>query len=268
MLKITALPHNVDIESLKNGYCFVSLPKPDAVQQTITGMRDYFDQPPTVKLGDRRPAIDEWGYRPMPEPKELFMVRNAMLPPPLVQATQVWRQCHSLVETALGAVAGHLGLPAMALVDLADPRPNLAAVPSASVLRLLYYHPRQQGLAAEEHEDLGLLSYLPSSTQPALQILDYRDLAWHDIERPAKDAGILMVGRSLELLSRGRFPACCHRVMSTPVARYSLVYQARIRANAQIDSDVFGLSGYPPLIRGDDFFDRIRLPLKSVNGTY
>ena len=268
MNRADAFP-DLDVQSLERGYCFVRLPEPDAVRRTFLGMQDYFDQGAGVKWGHQRANGDEWGYRSVSAAKETYMVRNATLPSLLAPATDVWRQCHTLVKRSLVTIADQIGLPATALSDLvdSDAPPDLATEPSASVLRLLRYRPRHDGLGAEAHEDLGLLSYLPPSTLPALQALDYRDLDWHDIERPGTDFGILMVGRSLELLSHGRFIPCHHRVAGTPSARYAMVFQARMRADAQISARLFRLSGYPPQIRGDAFLAGVRRPLRSVNGT-
>ena len=67
------------------------------------------------------------------------------------------------------------------------------------------------------HEDTGLLTAI----YPALQV-QLRDGNWRNIEL-GEDEVALIVGRALSAISRGRVPACTHRVRAVSPSRASLV---------------------------------------------
>ena len=70
------------------------------------------------------------------------------------------------------------------------------------------------------HEDAGLLTAIYDD-HPALQV-QLRDGNWRNIEL-GEDEVALIVGRALSAISRGRVPACTHRVRAVSPSRASLV---------------------------------------------
>ena len=84
-------------------------------------------------------------------------------------------------------------------------------------LRILRYppltgHEEAGAVRAAAHEDINLLTILPGSNQPGLQVLD-RKGAWHDAP---SDLGMLTInaGDMLQYASDGFYPSTTHRVMN------------------------------------------------------
>ena len=72
------------------------------------------------------------------------------------------------------------------------------------------------------HEDTGLLTAIYDD-HPALQV-QLRDGNWRNIEL-GEDEVALIVGRALSAISRGRVPACTHRVRAVSPSRAILVLE-------------------------------------------
>ena len=86
-----------------------------------------------------------------------------------------------------------------------------------TLLRVLRYPPLRgdepaAAVRAAAHEDINLLTVLPASNEPGLQVLDVHG-AWHDV--PC-DFGSIAVncGDMLQLASSGYYPSTTHRVMN------------------------------------------------------
>jgi isopenicillin N synthase-like dioxygenase len=93
--------------------------------------------------------------------------------------------------------------------------------------RAIHYPPMVDAPGAEHvwaapHTDINLITALPRSTGPGLQVL--HDGEWVDVDPPPGKL-VLNTGIMLERLTNGRIPAGVHRVLSPgdPVDRYSVV---------------------------------------------
>jgi isopenicillin N synthase-like dioxygenase len=111
----------------------------------------------------------------------------------------------------LRAIAEHLGLPADALSD--------AVAQGNSVLRVIHYPPvgpdaPEGAVRAAAHEDINLLTLLPASTQPGLELLD-REGVWRALVTPP-DVLICDTGDLMAHLTGGLLPATTHRVVNPP----------------------------------------------------
>jgi isopenicillin N synthase-like dioxygenase len=86
-----------------------------------------------------------------------------------------------------------------------------------SVLRFIHY-PDQDGavppgaVRAAQHEDINLLTVLPASTRPGLELLT-RDGAWMPVQTPP-DVMICDTGDMMQRLTVGRLPSTTHRVVN------------------------------------------------------
>ncbi|MCA9704567.1 MAG: isopenicillin N synthase family oxygenase [Myxococcales bacterium] len=98
-----------------------------------------------------------------------------------------------------------------------------------SVLRVIHYPPLPAELPpgavrAAQHEDINLITILPASTEPGLQLLT-RDGQWLDVS-PPPGAMVCDTGDMMALLTEGRLPATTHRVINPPRgeqrSRYSM----------------------------------------------
>jgi isopenicillin N synthase-like dioxygenase len=112
------------------------------------------------------------------------------------------------------------------------------------MLRLFRYEGWDAKEVAEAHADLGLLSVVVGNV-PGLEVWDGAE--WFQIEKEVEKTGMkgasLLVGRQLERLSNGRYPAGGHRVVSygNPSAQSSSEKRYRF-------SIVFVLRAHEPIV--------------------
>lgn len=106
-------------------------------------------------------------------------------------------------------------------------RGELAASLSAddSLLRVLHYPPLSGdepagAVRAAAHEDINLLTILPVSDEPGLQILT-RERVWADVPGKRGDV-IINSGDMLQEASGRQFPSTSHRVINPPSAQSNL----------------------------------------------
>lgn len=99
----------------------------------------------------------------------------------------------------------------------AMPLPDMLNGSDRTLLRIIHYPPltgseEPGSIRAAAHEDINLLTVLPSANEPGLQVQDL-DGNWHDV--PC-DPGTIAVncGDMLELASGGHYPSTTHRVLN------------------------------------------------------
>ncbi len=132
-------------------------------------------------------------------------------------------QLDQVAATLLAAIARGAGLD---VTDLLEGTHH-----GSNVLRVIHYPPLRptdppDAVRAAAHEDINLLTLLPVSTAPGLQLLD-RDGTWRSLVTPP-DVLICDTGDLMAYLSGGRLPATTHRVVNPRGAvagsRYSLPF--------------------------------------------
>ncbi len=124
-------------------------------------------------------------------------------------------QATAIAQTLLGWVEANT--PAEVAEQFSVPLTEMMTGSKRSLLRILRYPPLTgdepaDAVRAAAHEDINLLTVLPASNEPGLQV---RDVAgeWHDV--PC-DFGSLAInsGDMLHLASGGYFPSTTHRVIN------------------------------------------------------
>jgi isopenicillin N synthase-like dioxygenase len=109
------------------------------------------------------------------------------------------------------------GTPQEVQDQLSMPLSSMLDGSTNTLLRILHYPPltgdEQSGaVRAAAHEDINLITVLPGSPEPGLQV---RDLAgnWHDV---AADPGTMAInaGDMLQLATKGYYPSTTHRVVN------------------------------------------------------
>lgn len=115
----------------------------------------------------------------------------------------------SLAHQLLDGVGEHLGLPPSYFRDMVRD--------GNSVLRIIHYpdlgHDIPVGaVRAAQHEDINLLTVLPASTQPGLQLLT-REGEWMPVHTPP-DVMICDTGDMMQLLTGGQLRSTTHRVVN------------------------------------------------------
>lgn len=108
-----------------------------------------------------------------------------------------------------------------AFLDLPDGTFRELVRDGNSVLRLIHYPDTgveqvPGAVRAAQHEDINLLTVLPASTRPGLQLLT-RDGDWVPVQTPP-DVMICDTGDMMALLTQGRLPATTHRVVNPEVS--------------------------------------------------
>jgi isopenicillin N synthase-like dioxygenase len=149
--------------------------------------------------------------------KEFFHVYSwGQYPTEVSDAALRYREIATdIAKTLLGWVDDNT--PAEVKERFSKPLRNMMDGSNRSLLRVLRYPPlrgdEQPGaVRAASHEDINLLTILPASNEPGLQV---RDVAgnWHDV--PC-DFGSIAVnaGDMLQLASGGYYPSTSHRVVN------------------------------------------------------
>lgn len=85
-----------------------------------------------------------------------------------------------------------------------------------TLFRILHYPPvgeGAEGVRAEAHEDINLITLLPSATAPGLQVKDASG-NWHDVGVSEENAIIVNVGDMLQELTNGYYISTTHRVLN------------------------------------------------------
>lgn len=131
----------------------------------------------------------------------------------------------------LDAVGAYLGHPASTFRELTRD--------GDSAMRVIHYPPLPEhtppgAVRAARHEDINLMTVLPSSTRPGLELLTH-DGQWMPVHTPP-DVMICDTGDMMKRITGGRLKATTHRVV-TPVGaerapRYSLPFFVHPRADA------------------------------------
>ncbi len=119
-------------------------------------------------------------------------------------ATQLlgWVEAHTPEE-----IKQSLSMPLMQMMERS----------TRTLLRILHYPPMQGdeevgAVRAAAHEDINLITVLPGSPEPGLQVKDTAG-NWHDV---AADPGTIVInaGDMLQLATKGYYPSTTHRVMN------------------------------------------------------
>jgi len=93
------------------------------------------------------------------------------------------------------------------------------------VMRILHYppvdptHSPKGAVRSAPHEDLGIMTIIPRTTRPGLQVLTH-DNQWIDVVIP-HDAAIVNSGDVLNLMTNGLIPSTTHRVINPDDQDYS-----------------------------------------------
>lgn len=139
-----------------------------------------------------------------------------------------------------------------------------------SVLRLLHYPPVQgspDGIRAEAHEDINLITLLLGAEEAGLQILE-PDGSWLPVS-PPPGALAVNVGDMLQRLTNHRLPSTTHRVTNPDTgraahSRYSMPFFLHLRSDFPIKTlpgcvTADSPDRYPEPILADDYLqERLR----------
>ncbi|MGE0742835.1 MAG: isopenicillin N synthase family dioxygenase [Hyphomonadaceae bacterium] len=138
-----------------------------------------------------------------------------------------------------------------------------------SVLRLLHYPPtppKPEGVRAEAHEDINVITLLLGAEEAGLQLLT-REGEWLNVN-PPEGALVVNVGDMLQRLTNHVLPSTTHRVVNpTPerahLPRYSIPFFLHFAPDYLIETLPSCVSAdrpnrYPPITAQDFLYERLR----------
>lgn len=178
---------------------------------------------------------NDWGYVEMPGIKEFWQMRHGAHNPFGETSARFFGLCTEMGRTCLAALARGMMVPEERMVDnIVDP---LDAPLSSTIFRFFHYYATKGRDACQVHTDIGLLTLIPASTLPSLEVMDFDEFDWYNFERPLQRNDVMVLcGETLERLTAYYFRAVVHRVCPTLDQRYSLVYLMRARPDAMLDA--------------------------------
>jgi len=147
--------------------------------------------------------------------------------------TRLFAQTEAFANRLLRVIATWLELAPDRLVELTRD--------GNSVMRVIHYPPVLEAppgaVRAARHEDINLLTVLPVSTAPGLELLTH-DGEWLAVQPPAGTV-ICDTGDMMQELTQGRLRATTHRVVTPPgtegSSRYSLPFFMHPRPEVPLD---------------------------------
>ena len=208
------------------------------LEAAYAASREVFGLPLAAKLAYERPD-HQVGYTPFgvehakddpnPDLKEFWHVRAtddglpAEVPRFGMVCRYLSRQLQHLGNQVLEHVGAYLGKP--------DGFFREWTRDGDSLTRVIHYpevEPDARGIRSAAHEDINLITLLPASTSPGLEIRT-RDGAWIPIDNPPESV-IVNAGDMLQMHTGGRIRSATHRVVNLPGRRYSIPHFVHPRA--------------------------------------
>lgn len=249
------------------GWTTITLPSPthdtpahplqSAAQALFAAAQQFFDAPDAEKGKWKHRLGSEEGWSKIPGEKEFITLRTLAYTPECLRepAERYWALMGAHLESTLGRISTSLGLSAErgeGLRKFVGPCAVLGATEAhktATMLRIFRYEGWAAKVVAEPHADLGLLSAVVGDV-PGLEV--WGGDGWVGVERGYTGAqATYTVGRTLERLSNGRYPAGGHRVVSYGAAPPTSSPQAAAGAQEEKryrHSIVFVLRAHEPVV--------------------
>lgn len=198
----------------------------DLIEELFTEWNDFFDSKarlayrprPGSQAGYFGPDVSETakGYD-VRDLKEFFHIYPDEVYPSEVSdaALRYRREAEALATTLLEWVEANT--PEEVAANYSRPLSTMLNDSKRTLLRILRYPPlsgteAQGAVRAAAHEDINLLTVLPSSNEPGLELAD-RHGGWHPVPCDPESLAV-NCGEMLQHASAGHFPATTHRVVN------------------------------------------------------
>lgn len=257
------------------GYGIIEGQDNNLYRKTLAAGQVFFDSSLEEKRRFHQPKRLNKGYQEIAD-REYFSIREYLLPSFLEVGANLFDQMIDLSKSSLIAIANMMSWDENLLLNLIPQATLHEQGESDSTLRLNHYLATDQKAkyTAEAHQDLGLLTLLFPSVTPALQVFDYLEERWVDIEMLAKPTDVIvMVGETLSMLSNQTMLPCTHRVRATQMPRHSIVFHLRAKDDALLDTILFennrtGIFSNHDSLTGFEFLQKESVKRISVNEIY
>lgn len=224
----------------------------DAYSALFQSSAAYFNLPDTSleKTSFRAPSgvkASEQGYSDIVGEKSILTVKSHEMCPAMLheQLNLTWNLTGAFLESICKLIANTLQLDPDVFTPFIEPCCKLPQGKGTPTMLRLFRYNRPVGeeavVAAEQHEDLGILSLVVGNS-PGLQVLNTAANVWVPIEEDTvvpKDAKIrsggmtatLLCGETMAFLTRNGYKGGVHRVLCAPAKdnpyRFSIVFALR-----------------------------------------
>lgn len=168
------------------------------------------------------------GYVEMPGVKEFWQMRNGAANPFGATSARFFEMCSAIGETVLASLARDLQTQEHNLVDaMVDARD---APLSSTIFRFFHYYATAAHIeSCQVHTDIGLVTLIPASNLPSLEVMDFDAFDWYNFEQPLQRNDVMVLcGETLERLTAYYYRAVVHRVRPTREDRFSLVWPRKL----------------------------------------
>ena len=183
---------------------------------------------------------EDWGLVHMEGVKRFLQFRVGA---PHDQIGAVADEFHRLCDSICRRLMTILGEPLGRQWDLMD-APDASGLGS-SIYRFFHYFSDSSQFGCQVHTDIGLLTLIPASNCPSLEVMDLNEFLFYNYERQLKPTDLMVLaGETLDRASGGYYPAVIHRVLPPAIDRFSLVYLMRARPDAILSTK--GIADCPP----------------------
>jgi len=216
--------------------------KKRAAPEAVDGQRAYYSGYSPLHFENRHNRRDkEW--------RDVFQLRlfeGGHIPWPSesfkVAATKHYESQWALCIKLLNSLALSFGVSEKVFLDLITNRSGELS-PSANEntnLSLFRYYDKLQSYSTPQkcmiHQDNGILTLLPRTDLPGLEIFHPEYQQWFSIEKYIEDDEILLyAGISLSKVAVSAIPAATHRVVRQPkVLRFSMPFELKPNNDAQL----------------------------------
>eukprot|EP01114_Cavostelium_apophysatum_P012446 TRINITY_DN2788_c0_g1_i2.p1 TRINITY_DN2788_c0_g1~~TRINITY_DN2788_c0_g1_i2.p1 ORF type:complete len:446 (+),score=107.17 TRINITY_DN2788_c0_g1_i2:245-1582(+) len=208
-------------------------------------------------VGYTRIFFDNYENRRLPEERDIFEmhlreVENTVWPNETMkkQAVEAYHMFFDMAVKVLEMIAASLDCPFELLSNLLKEKGSTQITPEQnyqSNMCMFRYGDDQKMYTTPQkcmvHTDGGLITLLPRSTVPGIELLHKSQNSWIPIEKFTKDDNVLVFeGTMLEYITKGCITAAIHRVVREPsLERYSIPFELKANVGSkvtQVDTEI------------------------------
>lgn len=237
------------LNTLQFGYAIAHFPDINFITDAFNAAKSYFKYYKNLKCAQRNSSKDsflqkgytrEHGYKNVNE-KGIFTIRNKNVPKTLIPCIDYIEKIHDFAINCLQIISKQLEMDFSFFSKLFQEPALPHQGESSSFFSILYYEAIKQEIdvnpTCPAHEDLDILTIIPKSNIPCLEVYDFKKNDWINIESQMRTGDVLvLVGSALAFISNNYYIPAIHRVCTNQQPRYSLVYDLQPDLDTLISS--------------------------------
>jgi len=210
----------------KKGFAVIRLPSEctEVINKMWKISTNFFDSPHELKEACKILSWRDVGYLKTEGVKEFWQMRMSDVSdfpwPSFPEFKECMLEGFQLLDQVgricLGLLAQGIKINPGRLIEALDHEPLGSGNFSNSILSIYRYFKHE--LVKEScdiHKDMGILTLVPCAAVPGLEVLDYENICWVEVEKIADTATDVIVFNSecLERMTAGYYSGCIHRVV-------------------------------------------------------